>query len=83
MACTGTALLYFTLLKQSDKRQTIIKLNDAGTISDENFPEKFKSENFLENFPFFIRTVDMVSLFTLYTVIITLIYTSPFIVIGR
>jgi hypothetical protein len=47
--------------------------------SDENFPEKFKSENF----PFFIRIVDMVSLFTFYTVIIMLIYTSPFILIGR
>jgi hypothetical protein len=51
--------------------------------SDENFPEKFKSENFPENFPFFIRTVDMISLFTFYTVIIMLIYTSPFILIGR
>jgi hypothetical protein len=56
-----------------------------GTGSDEHFPEKFKSEmeNFPENFPFFIRTVDMVSLFTSYTVIIMLIYTSPFILIGR
>jgi hypothetical protein len=25
------------------------------TVSDENFPEKFKSENFLENFPFFYK----------------------------
>jgi hypothetical protein len=48
--------------------------------SDENFPEKFKSENFPL---FFIRTVDMVSLFTFYTVIIMFIYTSPFILIGR
>jgi hypothetical protein len=53
------------------------------TTSDENFREKFKSENFPENFPFFIRTVDMVSLFTFYTVIIMLIYTPPFIRIGR
>jgi hypothetical protein len=55
--------------------------------SDENFPEKFKSENFPEKiqkiFPFLIRTVDMVNLFTFYTVIIMLIYTSPFILIGR
>jgi hypothetical protein len=34
-------------------------------------------------FPFFIRTVDMVSLFTFYNVIIMLIHTSPFILIGR
>jgi hypothetical protein len=47
--------------------------------SDENFPEKIKSENF----PFFIMTVDMVSLFTFYAVIIMLVYTSPFILIGR
>jgi hypothetical protein len=52
--------------------------------SDENFPEKFKSENFSGKFSlFFIRTVDMVSLFSFYTVIIMLIYTSPFILIGR
>jgi hypothetical protein len=51
--------------------------------ADENFPEKFKSDNFPKIFPFFIRTVDMVSLFTFYTVIIMLIYTSPFILIGR
>jgi hypothetical protein len=52
-------------------------LTTPPTTSDENFPEKFKSENFLEIFhkifPFFIRTVDMVSLFTFYTVIIVLI----------
>jgi hypothetical protein len=46
--------------------------------SDENFPEKFKSENFSGKFSgkcsLFIRTVDMVSLFTFYTVIIMLIY---------
>jgi hypothetical protein len=27
----------------------------GGMGSDENFPEKFKSENFLENFPFFYK----------------------------
>jgi hypothetical protein len=52
-------------------------------VSDENFPETFKSENFQENVPFFITTVYVVSLFTFYTVIIMLIYTSPFILIGR
>jgi hypothetical protein len=40
-------------------------------------------EIFQKILPFFIRTVDMVSLFTFYTVIIMLIHTSPFILIGR
>jgi hypothetical protein len=48
-------------------------------ISRKNLNRKI----FLEIFPFFIRSVDMVSLFTFYTVIIMLIYTSPFILIGR
>jgi hypothetical protein len=63
---------------QFSKNGFFIGVKPAYTVcSDENFREKFKSENFLENFP------DMVSLFTFYTVIIMLIYTSPFILIGR
>jgi hypothetical protein len=60
-------------------RQVWTRVTWQYTVSDENFPKKFKSENF----PFFIMTVDMVSLFTFYTVIIMLIYTSPFILIAR
>jgi hypothetical protein len=45
--------------------------------------KKLNRKIFHKIFPFFIRTVDMVSLFTFYTVIIMLIYISPFILIGR
>jgi hypothetical protein len=37
-----------------EKRKSTLKCY-WGTNSDENFPEKFKSENFPENFPFFYK----------------------------
>jgi Na+-driven multidrug efflux pump len=52
-------------------------------ISRKNLNRKILWKIFQKIFPFFIRTVDMVSVFTFYTVIIMLIYTSPFILIGR
>jgi hypothetical protein len=52
------------------------------TISRKKLNRKIFWKIFQKIFPF-IRTVDMVSLFTFYTVIIMLIYTSHFILIGR
>jgi hypothetical protein len=53
-----------------------LKVQLVMKISRKNLNRKIVWKIFQKIFPFFIRTVDMVSLFTFYIVIIMLIYTS-------